>query len=316
MLVLNSQMHLLTLLILTLELMMLPFVLWYYYTWPKDKTRLWYFVLLALLIFYNLTGGLFPDPDIELIPLQVQNIIAYGTGFLMASYFPYYFYKSFHLERLRRHALYGVPACLLVPYLIFFCTLYPLSGNLDLAINLGMIVPLIYSPVLLYAILISIRERFKANDLALYPYGKAEMRAVYLAVSPWVLMCIFSYLRVSQWIEVLATNIGFITITALFMIRSGRRERLDKHRKLELERSGTLLNAEFMERCENYHLSKREIQVARLHCEGLTYEQIGENLFIGKRTVDTYVQRIYFKTLVNNKINLRKALGYENPATP
>lgn len=40
MLVFGSQMHLLTLVILILELVMLPFVLWYYYAWPKDKMRL------------------------------------------------------------------------------------------------------------------------------------------------------------------------------------------------------------------------------------------------------------------------------------
>ena len=315
MLVFDSQMHLLTLVILVMELMLLPFVLWYYSAWPKDKTRLWYFVLLVLLIFYNLTGGFFPDPEISWISLQLQNVIAYGSGFLMASYFPYYFYKSFNLERLRWHVIYGVPICLLLPYLLFFCLVYPITNNLDLAINLGMILPLVYSPILLRGILISIRKRFKANDHALYPCGKVEMWALYLAVSPWVLMCLFSYLRISQWIEVLATNIGFITITALFMIRSGRMERLEKQRKLELECSGSLLDANFLERCARYQLSKREIQVARLHCEGLTYEQIGENLLIGKRTVDTYVQRIYFKTEVNKKINLQRMLGYGNALT-
>ncbi|RZK67365.1 MAG: LuxR family transcriptional regulator [Pedobacter sp.] len=94
------------------------------------------------------------------------------------------------------------------------------------------------------------------------------------------------------------------------MIRSGRMERLDRQRRLELEHTGSHLDENFIGRCIKYQLSKREIQVARLHCEGLTYEQIGEHLFIGKRTVDTYVQRIYFKTQVNNKINLQRKLSY------
>jgi len=310
MLVFDSQMHLLTLVILVMELMLLPFVLWYYYAWPKDKTRLWYFVLLVLLIFYNLTGGLFPDPEISWISLQFQNVTAYGSGFLMACYFPYYFYKSFNLEHLRWHVIYGVPICLLLPYLFFFCLIYPITNNLELAINLGMILPLVYSPILLRGILVAIRERFKANKYALYPYGKVEMWALYLAVSPWVFMCLFSYLRISQWIEVLVTNVGFITITALFMVRSGRMERLDKQRRHEMEDAGKMRTPDFNGICQKYNLSQREIQVARLHCDGLTYEQIGENLFIGKRTVDTYVQRIYTKTEVNTKINLQKKLRY------
>ena len=303
-------MHLLTLIIVILELMMLPFVLWYYFAWPKDKTRLWYFVLLALLILYNLTGGLFPDAGIHLISIRVQNVIAYGAGFGMATFFPYYFYRSFQLEGLKYHALYGAPLFLMLPYLIFFWVVYPVTGDLNLVIDYGMVVPFLYSPVLLWAILRSINRKFADNEQSLYRYGQLEMRAVYLAVSPWVLMCVFSYLRVSQWVEVLVTNSGFVIITALFMVRSGRIERFEKQRKLEMEISGEILNADFLDLCSVYHLSDREIQVARLHCEGLTYEQIGESLFIGKRTVDTYVQRIYFKTEVNTKINLQKKLGY------
>lgn len=310
MLVFGSQLHMLTFIVVLLELMTLPFVLWYYYSWPGDKSRLWYFILLALLVFYNLTGGLFPDPDLRSISIPLQNIIAYGSGFGMSAYFPYYFYKSFGLDGLRKHVLYGVPICLLFPYVLFFCVVYPLTDNLDLAINLGMVLPLVYSPILLRAILLSIRERFASNELALYPYRKAEMWAVYLAVSPWVLMCVLSYLRVTQWVEVLATNTGFIIVTVQFMLRSGRIERLDKQRMLELESSGEIQQPDFLERCAKYSLSKREVEVARLHCQGLTYEQIGESLFIGKRTVDTYVQRIYLKTGVNTKINLQKTLGF------
>ena len=310
MLVFGSQMHLFTLIVLVLELMALPFVLWYYFAWPKDKTRLWYFILLVLLIFYNLTGGLFPDTKIRVISVEIQNVIAFGAGFLIATFFPYYFYHSFKLERLKFHALYGAPLFLMCPYLVFFAVVYPLSGDLDFAITYGLIVPAVYSPILLRSILLAIRERFKTNDFELYPYGKVEMWAVYMAVSPWVLMCVFSYLRVSQWVEVLATNTGFIIITVLFMVRSGRMERVDKQRKLELERAGGEENSCFLVLCAKFHLSEREVQVARLHCQGLTYEQIGESLFIAKRTVDTHVQRIYLKTGVNTKINLQKTLGF------
>lgn len=316
MLVFNTQMHLLTLVVLIMELMMIPFVLWYYFAWPKDKTRLWFFILLSLLIFYNLTGGLFPDPSFKTFSIQLQNIIAYGSGFVMASFFPYYFYRSFQLDGLRCHALYGAPLLLILPYIIFFCVVYPATDDLELVINYGMIVPFLYSPILLWAIFRSIKMKFSANTGALYPYGQLEILAVYLAVSPWVCMSVFSYFKVSQWIEVLATNIGFIIITILFMFRSGRMERIDKQRLLEFGFSGETKQADFLELCAKYNLSKREMEVSRLHCLGLTYEQIGESLFISKRTVDTYVQRIYFKTGVNTKINLQRKLGFgQNSST-
>jgi len=307
MLVPGTELHILTLIIVLLELMMLPFVLWYYYAWPKDKSRLLYFVLLFLLVVYNLTGGLFPDPRIEYIPVTLQNIIAYGSGFLMASYFPYYFYKSYHLEGLRFHAVYGVPAFLILPYLVFFGLVYPFTGDLDFVINYGMIIPFIYAPILLWAILRSMRQQFRANDQSLYPSRKVEMLAGYWAVFPWVMMTVFSYLHVVQWVEVLATNLGFLIITTLFMIRSGRMERMEKERKLAMDVQDEEC---FTQNCTRNGLSKREAEVAELHCQGLTYEQIAEHLFIAKRTVDTHVQRIYFKTAVNRKIDLQRKLGY------
>jgi DNA-binding CsgD family transcriptional regulator len=310
MLVSGTQLHWLTLVILFLEFFMLLFVLWYYYAWPKDKSRLWYFILLALLVVYNLTGGLFPDPQISWLPVPVQNIIAYGSGFGMATFFPYYFYKSFQLDSLRFHALRGAPLFLLLPFVVFFGILYPITGNLDQAISLGMLVPMVYSPVLLGAILNSIKERFKTNDLALYPYGEMEMRAVYLAVSPWVCMSLFSYFHVTQWLEVLITNTGFIIITALFIIRSGKIERMEKERQLARDEIDEKLKMDFQGNCQRHKLTKREIQIADLLCQGLTYEQISENLFIAKRTVDTHVQNIFLKTGVNKKIDLQKILGF------
>lgn len=303
-------MHLLTLVIVILELMMLPFVLWYYFAWPKDKTRLWYFVLLVLLILYNLAGGLFPDAGIHLISIRVQNVIAYGTGFGMATFFPYYFYRSFQLEGLKYHALYGAPLFLMLPYLIFFWVVYPITGDLNLVIDYGMVVPFLYSPVLLWAILRSINRKFAVNDQSLYRYGQLEMRAVYWAVVPWVCLSVFSYFKVTQWVEVLVMNSGFILITVLFMLSAVRAERLEKQRLLERDEVDEKLQAHFHENCRRYRLSKRECEVSELLCHGQTYRQIAENLFISERTVDAHAQRIFLKTGINKKIDLQKTLGY------
>lgn len=316
MLVFGSQMHLLTFIVLILELMMLPFMLWYYFAWPKDKTRLWYFILLLLLIFYNLTGGLFPDPRIGVFSLKTQNIIAYGSGFGMASFFPYYFYRSFNLDCLRFHALYGAPLFLMLPYLIFFGIVYPLTDDLNLVTSYGMVVPFFYSLVLVWVILRSIRRKFNQREQPVDALGELEIRAVYWAVAPWVCMSVFSYFQVSQWIEVLFTNSGFILITVLFMMRSVGAERLEKQRLLEREAVDEKLVADFQENCRCYHLSNRECEVSELLCRGLTYRQIAENLFISGSTVDAHVQRIFLKTGVNKKIDLQKILGYGSLPDP
>lgn len=316
MLVFGSQMHLLTLIILIIELMMLTFVVWYYFAWPKDKSRLWFLILLSLLIIYNLTGGLFPDPSITAISLQMQNNIAYGSGFLIASFFPFYFYRSYGLEGLKYHALYGAPIFLMLPYLVFFWIVYPVTGDLDLVISYGMILPFLYSPVLLWAMLSSIRSKLAKKEHSLYVCGQPKLSALYCAVAPWVCMSVFSYFQVTQWVEVLVTNSGFILITVLFMLRSVRAERLEKQRLLEKDAEEETMQAYFSENCRRYHLSKRECEVSQLLCNGLTYRQIGEHLFISERTVDAHVQRIFLKTGINKKIDLQKILGYGNLSEP
>lgn len=119
MLVFGTEMHLVTFVFLLLEVFLFFYQFIHYLERPQDKGRMWYLILLFLLIVYNITGGLFPDPNIG-IPTVTQNIIAYGSGFLMGAYFPYYFYRAFELKRLRFHAIYGVLCFLILQYLIFF----------------------------------------------------------------------------------------------------------------------------------------------------------------------------------------------------
>ncbi len=51
-------------------------------------------------------------------------------------------------------------------------------------------------------------------------------------------------------------------------------------------------------------LSRREREVARLAVEGLSARQIGERLFIGERTVETHLTRVYAKLGVGSKLEL------------
>jgi len=330
-----GEMHGLTACVILVELMMLSVQLYFYLIWPYNRRRLNYLVLLTLLIVYNVTGGVFPDTNVVWISPIWQNVVAYGSGFLMAAYFPYYFYRAFELRALRFHALYGAPLFLMLPYLVFFVVVYPLSGNLEFAISYGLILPALYSPVLLIAMFYAINKRFgkrsksDVTDEDAVRIGKAslskdfgntvgdvlegrggyildstgfegirngnesgdftslEVHAVYWAVSPWVLMSLFSYLHVDQWLEVLCTNLGFLVITVLFLYHSGRFERAEKVRLMEKDALDERFRGDFSERCRSFGLSSRETEVALRLCQGWTYRAIAEDLIISSRTVDT-----------------------------
>lgn len=66
--------------------------------------------------------------------------------------------------------------------------------------------------------------------------------------------------------------------------------------------------ADSPDRFANISLSPREREVASLLLDGLTYQEIGERLFISLATVKTHVDRIYKKTGAGNKMELAKLI--------
>ncbi len=302
MLVFGSQMHVVTFIFTILEIVLFFYQLIYYLSRPQDKSRFWYLILLALLIVYNITGGLFPDLNIP-IAIVTQNIIAYGSGFLMASYFPYYFYRGFDLVCLRFHAIYGVPLFLILPYLIFFVVVYSFNRNLDVAIQYGIIIPFFYSIVVLWAIAKAIRIKYSERSSS---HDTMEMIAVYFAVLPWASMTILAYFHASQLMEVLFTNGGFLIITILFISKSISRAKMEY--QLLIDKTIYDSVPAFSENCEKYQLTKREIEIVELIRQGFKYKAIGEQLFISERTVTTHVQNIFEKTGVSSKVELIRKL--------
>lgn len=271
----------------------------HYLSRPQDKQRLYYLILLFLLVVYNITGGLFPDTEIT-IPIVAQNSIAYGSGFIMASYFPYYFYKGFDLHRLRFHAIYGVLLFLILPYLIFFVGVYSVNQNLHFAIKHGIVVPFFYSLVLLWAIIRAIRSKYQDNK------SKAnymEVIAVYLAVIPWVSMTIIAYFNLGQFIEVIFTNAGFVVITVLFICKSIAKARLEYQQLMDLTINGVRPSS-FQENCCRYKLTNREVEIVQLLRQGYKYQTIGEKLFISELTVKKHVHNVFEKADASNKVEL------------
>jgi len=299
MLVFGTQVHIVTFVFIVLEFIMFCFQFIYYLFRPQDKPRKWYLILLALMLFYNITGGLFPDPKIH-ISINLQIMLAYGSGFLMASYFPFYFYKAFDLNALRWHAFYGVSLFLFLPYVLFFIIDYAIYGNLKTELKYGMIAPFIYAMVLLWVMFQAIRDKHKVERNA---HQYLEEMAMYAAVTPWASLAFFGLVESNQLLEVLCTNTGIIGITFLFIWRSIKSARLEYEHLTELARQGSGSSV-FENMCHYYRLTNREIEIVLLIKQGLTYKQISEKLFIAAKTVEKHIQNIYEKSKVKNKVAL------------
>ena len=300
MLVFHTQIHIVTFIFIVLETIMFVFQLFYYLFRPEDKARFYYLILLILLLFYNVTGGLFPDPNIHFLSIPVQEMVAYGSGFLMASYFPFYFYKACDLKSLRWHALYGVPLFLMGPYVVFFVIDYAIHGNLDEDLKYGMIAPFIYALVLLWVMFRAIRKQHQTDrDQKQY----LEEIAMYIAISPWAALALFGFVEQSQLVEVLCTNTGIIAITCLFIWKSIEKARMEYRRILKLQMDGS--SAEILnENIKRYNLTKMEAAIVELLLKGLSNKEIADQLHISEETVKKHVYNTFKKMSVKNRAAL------------
>lgn len=301
--VFGTDMHLATFIFVVCEVLFFVSQLVLYLQNPSEKNRQYYLILLGLLIIYNIAGGLFPDPELP-ISLNLQINLAYGTGFVMGAYFPYYFYRVFELDDLRWNARIGVWIFLISPFLLFFCVGLPLMDDLPKTIWYGLAIPLIYAIYLIVIIFLSIRKKFEGSQNSL------DAILTYSAAAPWVLLPLFSYVDASQFVEVICTNGGFIIITFLFirkMIYENRKtfEKLnDFDQKKRIGQS-----AFFFQRCSHFGLTKRETEVAEQVALGLTSKEISEVLFISEGTVNKHLQAIYKKSDSKNRVELINALN-------
>lgn len=300
--VFGSEMHIVTFLFIVCETVLFFYQLFYFIHKPSEKSRIYFVILLFLLIMYNISSGLFPDKNLQLEVVH-QNIIAYGTGFFMACYFPYYFYKAFDLKAIRFHALFGIWLFIFIPFLVFIGIEYSVNHNLEQSVQRAVVIPFCYAIFVVAKIFKEISLKYKDTSSR----WSSDEFLTYLAITPWVALPIVSYFQMSQLIETLLTNSGFIIITILFC-RTNIVNAWEDERKLANFNGNLALldgNADiFLNNCQYYNLTAREIEIVSLIRLGNKYSLIGEELFISEKTVSKHVQNIYRKTDVNNKIEL------------
>jgi DNA-binding CsgD family transcriptional regulator len=298
----GTDMHVVTFLFVVVELLMFTSQTILFLSRPKDSDRKYYMILLGLLIIKNIASGLFPDPGFTTIPLAVQYGLAYGAGFVMASYFPFYFYRVFELHGLRWHALYGVPLLILVPFFLFFLSETIITGNIESSINHGLILPAIYGLILLFIILNEIRKKYLGQVKSKNYF---EAIAVYAAITPWAFLAFCAFYRIEQVKEVFLTNAGFIVITVLFIGKGIKKDR-DSHLRLqELSKREFFDNNQvFEQNLTNYNLTAKEREIVNHIREGKTYKAIADELHRSERTVTTHAANIFFKVGVSNKVEL------------
>ncbi|WP_431217157.1 ATP-binding protein [Puia sp. P3] len=184
----------------------------YKFARPDDKTAVLDLWLIFLLLVYNISGGLLPDPNLP-GSVFIQEIIAYGTGFITPSYFPYYVYKGFGLKKMRFHAFRGVYICLVFPYVLFVIA-YGVSGKMSIAQNL-LILPVLYAVWVINSLVGALKYKYSGNFST--SESKEELIGLLLSLTPWVGLPVIVYFDLGQVIEASVTNTGFLLLLSLHL---------------------------------------------------------------------------------------------------
>jgi len=226
----GTQMHIVTLIFVCIEIVIFFYLLIYRFARPDDRTTFLNIILIFLLIVYNVTGGLLPDPNLP-GSYFIQEAIAYGTGFIVPCYFPYYVYKAFGLEKMKFHAYKGVFLCLVLPYLLFVI-LFATSNSLAIAKNL-LILPVLYAAWVIYSLFRAIQYKY-GNDLSTKE-ATEEVAVLFLSLTPWIGLPIIAYFDLSQAVEASVTNTGFLLLLGLQLNRHIKQTRTEHQRLIESE---------------------------------------------------------------------------------
>ena len=123
----GTQMHIATFIFVCIEIVIFFYLVIYRLARPDDKKAHLNIILIALLIAYNVTGGLLPDPNLP------------GS-------------------QMRFHAYRGVYLFLVLPYLIFV-GVFAATGDIETAKNL-LILPVLYALWVIYTLIKATRYKY------------------------------------------------------------------------------------------------------------------------------------------------------------
>jgi signal transduction histidine kinase/DNA-binding NarL/FixJ family response regulator len=235
MLIPGTQMNITTFAFVCIELVIFFYLLIYKLARPDDKKAIFNIWLVVLLLIYNITGGLLPDPNMP-GPVFLQEIIAYATGFITPSFFPYYVYKVFDLKKMKFHAFYGVYIFLLIPFLCF-CFIYKKTNNLGRANNI-LIIPVLYAAWVIISLIKALNKKYNGK-FDTYQ-SKEEFTGLLLSLSPWVSLPIITIFDLGQTVEASVTNPGFLLLLALHLKNHISQSRKEHQRLIHSEKK--LLN--------------------------------------------------------------------------
>ena len=303
----GTEIHLITFIFICFEIIVLFFQFPFYLSRAQDKSRFRFLILIIAFIFYNICSGFLPDKRIQ-INLFIQNIVAFGSGIILATYYFFYLVKELNISQKKLFNTKILLLSLVLSFVFGFVITYLVTGNLTSSKRIFIIFPIlisIYFCITTIKFLTQKKKKMRFNET---PF-KAMIYSGYLGIIFMASMPVVVYFGDYQTINNGLVNISFILSFYAYI------KYITFQGKIEhefLQKSGYTSLYEYCndklqpkdnnkKSLRNCNLTSRELDIAYLILKELTFEEIASETFISPKTVSKHASNIYKKLNCCNK---------------
>lgn len=292
----GTNLHLVTLFYLVLGLILLFIQIAACLFRPKDSRRLRFFILILLFILFNTCNGLLPNPA-YVLPVLVQNIIAYSSGIALATYYFHFLIKELNIKSNKYYNTKFLLSSLIISFIIGLIASYLITGKVNFTEEIFIVPPIFIAAYFCIRTLIFI---FKSQEDVSSHYKSLTLSG-YIGAMFMSSMPIVVYFGDIQPVKTGLINISFLLTAFAYYKNQLYLSRMEYMTLNSLgfyaEKEKSFLNNAIIDA----QLTAREIEVSNFILKELTYEEIGEMLHISTNTVSKHASNIYKKLNCSSK---------------
>jgi DNA-binding CsgD family transcriptional regulator len=308
----GTEIKLTTFVFICIELIVLFFQLPNYLSRRQDKSRLRFLILILAFIFYNLCSGLFPDARFP-IHILAQNILAFGSGIILATYYFYYLVKELNISQEKLFNTKVLFWSLAISFIIGFILTYTFTGSIRLSKRNFIILPVLISIYFCITTVKFLTQKRRKQVLNETPF-KIMVYSGYIGIIFMASMPVVVFFGDYQTINNGLVNISFIITFYAYInyylfqskVEYNLLQKAGFFGLMEVKKEvgntdNEKLNDLKSSLLEKSGLTSRELDIAYLILKDMTYDEIALETYITPKTVSKHASNIYKKTDSDNK---------------
>lgn len=291
--VFGSEMVLLTFIIGAIQFLSLFIHFGVLISRPYNRANWRFLLLIFLFVYYNVCSGLFPDRNIYWINPLMQNILAFSSGIILASYYFYFLVKEIEISQRRFFNIKFLVVSLFLSFILLYLTVYLFSKDFDLAKQIFIIPPVVIGCYFCVNTIQEIRLKSTQNNIrglyrSLNIAGKLGI--VFMSTMP-IVVSIGDYQLINNGLVNVSFFLIWISYYILLVVQAKNEKELNSFNN---KRSGKLYVTEI-------GLTPRELEIAAYILKGDNYNDLSEKMYINHKTVSKHASNIFKKAACCNR---------------